>query len=363
MKLRKFWAVGGRAPGAPPVNPATASATSGLRSFFPPFSHFWCSEFFSTIRRALNSSHLLVAKHVVCERLSVMQGLQEYGLGNILLKIPWVPPRKYFRNVGLDRKCRFGQILAQTPPTPPRIIQILTDLGTLGWVDEDHPPTSPKHSDLDRSWHFGLSWCGPSPSSPKHSDLDRSWNLGWVDEDHPPYQKHSDLDRSWHFGLSWCEPAPLPTSRVRFGQILALWVELVWTTPHPPKTFRFGQILALWVELVWTTPQPPDSDLDRSWHFGLSWYGPPPTSKNIQILTDLGTLGWVGGGPPPFQPRDSDLDRSWHFGLRWYGPHPTSKNIQIWTDLGTLGWVGVAVEISSNSDNIPDNPVGKYFLN
>ena len=30
-----------------------------------------------------------------------MQGLPELDLANILLKIPWVPPLKYLRNVGL----------------------------------------------------------------------------------------------------------------------------------------------------------------------------------------------------------------------------------------------------------------------
>ena len=45
---------------------------------------------------------LLVSEHVVCERLSAMQRLPEFGLANILLKIPWVPPLKYFRIVGLD---------------------------------------------------------------------------------------------------------------------------------------------------------------------------------------------------------------------------------------------------------------------
>ena len=125
-------------------------ATSGVRSFFPPFSHFWCRSIFSTIRRALNSSHSLVSK------------------GRVFQSLVW----QIFCSKFLE--CPHSSIS-----------------GMLVWsenADLDRswhpPPPAPDNSDLDRSWHFGLSWCGPSPTSPKHSDL----------------------NRSWHFGLSWYGP-------------------------------------------------------------------------------------------------------------------------------------------------------------
>ena len=57
-----------------------------------------------------------------------MLRLPELGLANILLKNAWVPPFKYFRNVGLDHP---------------------------------HPP----NENLDRSWHFEfkLVWTNPVP--------------------------------------------------------------------------------------------------------------------------------------------------------------------------------------------------------
>ena len=52
--------------------------------------------------------------------------------------------------------------------------------------------------------------------------------------------------------------------------------------------------------LVWTNTPPPtqNADLNRSWHFGLSWSGPPPNHT----------------------PKSVDLDWFWHFGLSWSGP-------------------------------------------
>ena len=53
-----------------------------------------------------------------------------------------------------------------------------------------------------------------------------------------PRPDNSDLDRSWHFRLSWYGPPPHLPKRFRFGQTLALSVELVWTAPPvtPPST-------------------------------------------------------------------------------------------------------------------------------
>ena len=85
--------------------------------------------------------------------------------------------------------------------------------------------------------------------------------LVWTITPPPPPPENSDLDRSWHFELSWSGP-PTPHPSI----------------PHPPSwKCRFGQIWALWLELVWSTPPPP-----------------PP---KIQIWTDLGTLPKFDIGP------------------------------------------------------------------
>ena len=71
---------------------------------------------------------------------------------------------------------------------------------------------------------------------------------------------------------------------------------------HPPPKFRFGQILALWAELIWNNPPPPE-DLDRSWHFGLSWSElppPPPKCRFGQILALWVQLVWTTPPPPEF---------------------------------------------------------------
>ena len=89
---------------------------------------FFLVEIHLFVRAYLLYFNLLVSTHVVCERLFVMQGLPKFGLANILLKIPWVLPLKYFRNVGLDRH-----------------------------------PLPPPYENFGRSWHFGfeLVWRTP----------------------------------------------------------------------------------------------------------------------------------------------------------------------------------------------------------
>ena len=81
-----------------------------------------------------------------------------------------------------------------------------------------------------------------------------------------------------------CDALHIPVARIFGSKFLeclhsSIAGMLVWTPPSPPPPLkcRFRQILALWVELVWTTTTP----------YPL----PPP---QMQIWTDLGTLGWVG---------------------------------------------------------------------
>ena len=105
------------------------------------------------------------------------------------------------------------------PPPPPKM-QIWTDLGTLGWVGLDPPlkmqiwtlwvelvcpPPPRENADLDRSWHFGLSWSRPVNTPP------------------PPHPDNADLDRSWHFGFCWSDPPPPPGFRwARMWRLIAV---------------------------------------------------------------------------------------------------------------------------------------------
>ena len=66
-----------------------------------------------------------------------MQGLPKFGLANILLKIPRVPPLKYFRNVGLDHH----------PLRSPHM-KISAGLGTLDLSWSGVPPPPPENENL-----------------------------------------------------------------------------------------------------------------------------------------------------------------------------------------------------------------------
>ena len=76
---------------------------------------------------------LLVSTHVICERLSAMQGLPESGNAKFLLKLARTP-------------CS-GIFLQNTPE-----MKSWPDLGTLTFDLERTPP--PPNSNFSRSWHF-----------------------------------------------------------------------------------------------------------------------------------------------------------------------------------------------------------------
>ena len=95
---------------------------------------------------------LLVSTHVVCERLSAMQGLKNMAWQNLCSKFLECPTQVF-------QECWSGP----PPPSPP------DNLGTLGWVGLDHHPF---------------------PSPPRKCRFGHLGPLGWVglDHHHPPWK-------------------------------------------------------------------------------------------------------------------------------------------------------------------------------
>ena len=122
---------------------------------------------------------LLVSTHVVCERLSVMQGLPQYGMANLCSKFLECP----YSSIS-------GMLVWTT--TLPQKKKIWADLGTLDLSWSRAAPTP--NEKLGRSWHFGfeLVWSTPLPPKMKiWADLGTLY-LSWSGVP-PPSQK-------WKFG-------------------------------------------------------------------------------------------------------------------------------------------------------------------
>ena len=87
----------------------------------------------------------------------------------------------------------------------------------------------------------------------------------------------------WKFGANSTEyPYSViqntpPPPKLKFRQILGLWVFSV--TEYPPPQLKFRHILGLWVFSVTEYPPPDNWNLGRSWdfdEFSVTEYPPPP---------------------------------------------------------------------------------------
>ena len=85
-------------------------------------------------------------------------------------------------------------------------------------------------------------------------------------------------------------PPPPPRPKLKFRQILALWV-FHFRIPPPPKEMKFRQILALWVFDFRISPPQKKWNLGRSWHFEYltSEYPLPPP----QLLVGVSVCGYL----------------------------------------------------------------------
>ena len=84
------------------------------------------------------------------------------------------------------------------------------------------------------------------PNSPEHPPPSENWNLGrsWhfeylTSEYPPPTPENGNLGRSWHFEYLTSEYPP-PPQKLKFRQILALWVFDFRIPPPPPPTYACG---------------------------------------------------------------------------------------------------------------------------
>ena len=148
------------------------------------------------------------------------------------------------------------------------------------------PPPPPENWNLGRSWHFKTFQFQNTPP-PENWNLGRSWHFKTFQFQNTPPKKNWNLGRSWHFKtFQFQNTAPPPPRKLKFGQILPLWL---FSFRIPPWKLKFGQILALWLFSFRIPPAPPNWNLGRFWHFKTSVSEYPSPQKN-----------W-------------NLGRSWHF--------------------------------------------------
>ena len=100
-------------------------------------------------------------------------------------------------------------------------------------VSEYPPP--PENWNLGRSWHFDFSVSEYPP--PENWNLGRSWHFDFSVSEYPP-PENWNLGRSWHFDFSVSEYSP-PPWKLKFRQILALWLFSFRIPPPPPENLNF----------------------------------------------------------------------------------------------------------------------------
>ena len=117
----------------------------------------------------------------------------------------------------------------------------------------------------------------------------------------------------WKFGSKFWECPTIrrmpPPPKLKFRQILALWV-LTWqSTPPPPENWNLGRSWHFEFWLGRVPPPPKNWNLGRSWNFRvLTWQStpPPPPLKLRQILA-LWVLTWQSTPHPPPPPPEIEI--------------------------------------------------------
>ena len=137
-------------------------------------------------------------------------------------RIPPPPPKmKIVRNLGT-----LTFQLQNTPP-PPRKLKFRQILAL--WLFSCRIPPPPQNWNLGRSWHFVIFQLQNTPPQIEiYADLG---TLTFQLQNTPP--QNWNLGRSWHFVIFQLQNTPPP--KLKFMQILALWLFSCRIPPLPPK--------------------------------------------------------------------------------------------------------------------------------
>ena len=116
---------------------------------------------------------LLVSTHVVCERLSAIHGLPDYGMAKFLLILPRIP----IQNLTTHKN--------PPPPPPPPKMKTWSEVGTLSF---DYPRTPPPQLQLER---VETNHCIPNDTI--------SLQRQFIDPEHEPTDFSSQFSVSSHY--------------------------------------------------------------------------------------------------------------------------------------------------------------------
>ena len=100
------------------------------------------------------------------------------------------------------------------------------------------------------------------PPPPENWNLARSWDFEYFQLQNTPPPENWNLARSWDFEYFQLQNTP---PKLKFSQILGLWVFSITEYPPPPRKLKFRQILGLWV-------------------FSITEYHPPPRSSQWETM-------------------------------------------------------------------------------
>ena len=174
---------------------------------------------------------LLVSTYVVCERLLWCISLLE-----------WLKFWSKFYRIPL-----FWNTVSENPPPKMKIVR--------DWSGWNFGPNSTEYP------YSEIQFQNTPP--PENENCQRSWHFDFSVSESPPRKlKFGQILALWLFSF---RIPPLPR-KLKFGQILALCTHPP-TPPPSPRKLKFGQILALWFFSFRIPPPQKNWNLGRSCHF------------------------------------------------------------------------------------------------
>ena len=166
------------------------------------------------------------------------------------------PPKK---NWNLARSWDFQYFQLQNTPPPEN--WNLARSWDFEYFQLQNTPQKLKFSQILGLWVFSIT---EYPPPQKNWNLARSWDFEYFQLQNTPPPENWNLARSWDFEYFQLQNTPPPIPKLKFSQILGLWVFSI--TEYPPLKIEISQILGLWVFSI--TEYPPQSS---NWNLGRSW--------------------------------------------------------------------------------------------